>query len=164
MRLLVLVAPVTLAVAGAASAELVARVPDGMIAVTPSGSPLVGYVRGRALVIAQRRGRDRWTGALAAHVAVGSRLVAFRAGAAGPVAVVVGPGERSLSVFRRRGKRWLKTPLGGRLDPDVSLGWPGLALDSRGLPVVAYTRWHARSQFSQLFLARIDARGKAHAQ
>jgi hypothetical protein len=162
MRLLVLTVTVALAVAGSASAELVARVPDGVIAVTPSGAPLVGYVHGRTLVIAQRKARDRWTGTAVGRVAPGSRLAAFRAGAAGPVAVVVGPGERSLSVFRRGGGRWLRTPLVARLEADLSLGWPGLALDPRGLPIVAYTRWHARSQFSQLILTKIDARGKAH--
>src|SRR5919201_5336452 len=124
MRLLVLTVTVALAVAGSASAELVARVPDGVIAVTPSGAPLVGYVHGRTLVIAQRKARDRWSGTAVGSVAPGSRLAAFRVGAAGPVAVVVGPGERSLRVFRRGGGPWLRTPLGARLEADLSLGWP----------------------------------------
>jgi hypothetical protein len=159
MRSLFLIATVALAVTGSASAELVARVPDGMIAVTPSGTPLVGYVRGRELVIAERKGRDRWTGAASLHVAAGSRLAAFRAGAAGPVAVVLGPADRSLTVLRRQGKRWLAIPLAGRLDADLSIGWPGLALDGHGLPVVAYTRWHSRSLYSQLMLARVGMHG-----
>jgi hypothetical protein len=95
-----------------------------------------------------------------ARVAAGSRLAAFRAGAAGPVAVVLGPGDRSLAVIRKAGKRWTKTALVGRVGADLSLGWPGIALDGRGLPIVAYTRWHSRSLFSQLILTRIDARGK----
>ena len=161
MKALVLIATFALAVAGSASAELVARVSDGMIAVTPKGTPLVGYVRGRALVVRERRARDHWTARPVARVPAGSRLAAFRAGSAGPVAVILGPSDRSLMVFRKAERRWVKTALVGRLEADVSLGWPGLALDGRGLPVVAYTRWHARSQFSQLILARVGARGKA---
>jgi hypothetical protein len=164
MRLLVVIATVGLAVTGSASAELVARVGDGMLAVNPSGAPLVSYVRGRTLVVSERKARDRWTARTVAPVASGSRLAAFRAGRAGPVAVVLGPSDRSLVVFRKAGKRWVKTALAGRLETDIILGWPGLALDAHGLPVVAYTRWNTRSQFSQLILARIDAQGKARAQ
>jgi len=61
MRWFLVIAAVALAVTGSASAELVARVPDGMIAVTPTGKPLVGFVRGHDLVIAERTGRERWT-------------------------------------------------------------------------------------------------------
>src|SRR6266536_5836583 len=114
MKWLLGIAAVALAVPGSASAELVARVPDGMIAVTPSGSPLVGFVRGQQLVIAQRAGRDRWT-QQAVRVSRASRLAAFKAGIAGPVAVIIGPGDRSVTVLRRQGARWLKTPLTGRL-------------------------------------------------
>ena len=164
MKWFLVIATIALAVTGSASAELVARVGDGMIAVTPRGAPLVGYVRGQALVVSERTSRDRWAGRTVARVAAGSRLAAFRAGPAGPVAVVLGPADRSLAVFRKAGKRWVKTALAGRLDANVSLGWPGLALDGRGLPVVAYTRWHSRSQFSQLILVKIDGRGHARAR
>ena len=164
MRWFLVVAAVGLAVTGSASAELVARVPDGMIAVTPTGAPLVGFVRGQQLVIARRAGRDRWTQAQAARVSRGSRLAAFKAGSAGPVAVIIGPGDRSVTALRLQGKRWLKTRLTGRLGADVSVGWPGLALSRSGLPIVAYTRWHARSLQSQVILAKVDARGRAHTQ
>jgi hypothetical protein len=164
MRWFVVVTAVALAVTGSASGELVARVSDGMIAVTPNGAPLVGFVRGQQLVVAQRMGRDRWRQQPIAKVSRGSRLAAFKAGAAGPVAVVIGPSDRSLTLLSRRGKRWNKTPLVRQLGGDLSLGWPGLTLNRAGLPVVAYTRWHSRSLFSQLILTRIDAHGKAHAQ
>ena len=164
MRWFLVVTAVALAVTGSASGELVARVSDGMIAVAPSGTPLVGFVRGQQLVIAQRTGRERWRQRPVTQVSRGSRLAAFKAGAAGPVAVIIGPSDRSLIVLSRRGKRWHKTPLVGRLGGDLSLGWPGLTLDRAGLPVVAYTRWHSRSLFSQLILTEIDARGKAHTQ
>jgi hypothetical protein len=163
MRLFVVIATVALAVTGSASAELVARVPDGMIAVTPSGSPLVGYVSGHELVIAHRGAPGRWNRETVTRVPTGSRLAAFKAGALGPVAVVIGSDDRSLVVVRRQGSRWVKTPLAGRLDPDVAVGWPGLALDDHGLPVVAYTRWHSRSLYSQLILAKVGRDG-AHTQ
>ena len=44
----------------------------------------------------------------------------------GPVAVVMGPAERSVTVLRRRGARWRATRLPGGLGADVSVGWPGL--------------------------------------
>jgi hypothetical protein len=164
MRWLLVIAAVGLAVTGSASADLVARVPDGMLAVTPTGAPLVGFVRGQQLVIAHRAGRDRWIQRQAAQVSRGSRLAAFKAGTAGPVAVVIGPADRSVTVIRRRRERWVKTALTGRLGADISVGWPGLTLAPSGLPIVAYTRWHSRSLYSQLILAKIDARGAAHTQ
>ena len=163
MRWFLVIAAVSLAVTGSASGELVARVPDGMIAVTPRGAPLVGYVSGTELLIAQRAGHGRWKQQRVAQIARGSRLAAFAAGNAGPVAVVIGPSDRSLAVFRRQQDRWAKTRLTGSLAPDLTLGWPGLTLDRRGMPVVAYTRWHTRSLFSQLILARVGTRG-AHTQ
>ena len=164
MRWFLVIAAVALAVTGSASAELVARVPDGMIAVNPTGKPLVGFVRGQELVIAQRTGRERWTQQRVTQVSKGSRLAAFKAGAAGPVAVIIGPADRSLTVLRRQGKRWRKAPLAGPLGSDLSVGWPGLTLDRSGLPVVAYTRWHSRSLTSQLILAKIDAHGRPHTE
>ena len=163
MRWFLGITAVGLAVSGSASAELVARVPDGMIAVTPSGAALVAFVRGPQLVVAQRAGRNRWT-QQPARVARGSRLAAFKAGRGGPVAVVMGPAERSVTVLRRQGARWRATRLPGGLGADVSVGWPGLALTPSGLPIVAYTQWHSRSLSSQLILAKIDARGVAHTQ
>jgi hypothetical protein len=163
MRWFLGITAVALAVTGSASAELVARVPDGMIAVTPSGAALVAFVRGPQLVVARRAGRNRWT-QQPARVARGSRLAAFKAGRSGPVAVVMGPAERSVTVLRRQGARWRATRLPGGLGADVSVGWPGLALTASGLPIVAYTQWHSRSLSSQLILAKIDARGVAHTQ
>ena len=164
MRWFLVFTAVAFAVTGSASAELVARAPDGMIAVAPTGKPLVGFVRGQGLVIAQRAGPERWTQQQVTRVSKGSRLAAFKAGAAGPVAVIIGPADRSLVVVRREGNRWLKTPLAGPLGLDLSVGWPGLTLDRAGLPVVAYTRWHSRSLTSQLILAKIDVRGTPHTQ
>jgi hypothetical protein len=159
MRWFLVIAAVSFAVTGSASGELVARAPDGMIAVTPRGAPLVGYVSGAELLVARRGGRGHWMQQRAARIARGSRLAAFAAGSAGPVAVVIGPGDRSLAVLRRQKDRWVKTRLTGSLGPDLTLGWPGLTLDRRGLPVVAYTRWHTHSLFSQLILARVGTRG-----
>jgi hypothetical protein len=162
MRWFLVITASTLAVAGSASAELVARVPDGMIAVAPSGTPNVAFVRGQQLVLAQRTGPGRWD-EQPLRVARGSKLAAFKVGRAGPVAVVMGPGERSVNVLRRQGARWLTTRLTGGLGADVSVGWPGLALAASGVPIVAYTQWHSRTMNSQLILAKVDTRG-AHTQ
>src|SRR5437588_3519564 len=150
MRWFLVITAVAIAVTGSASGELVARVPDGMIAVTPTGKLLVGFVRGQELVLAQRAGRDRWRQQRITRVSKGSRLAAFKAGAAGPVAVIIGPADRSLVVVRREGNRWLKTPLAGPLGLDLSVGWPGLTLARASLPVFAYTSCDRRSPTSQL--------------
>ena len=160
----VAIAAVGLAVAASASAEVVARAPEGMIAVTPRGAPLVAYVQGRQLVVARRAAANRWRREAIARLAKGSTLAAFTAGIAGPVAAIVGPGERSVYVIHQRRKRWVRTPVTGRLGQGFVVGWPGLALDRRGRPIVAYTRWQERTRYSHLMLAKIGLRGKPHTQ
>ena len=59
MKLLVVIATIGLAVTGSASAELVAKVPDGLVTVTPRGTPVVGFVRGSQLVITRRTAPGR---------------------------------------------------------------------------------------------------------
>jgi hypothetical protein len=160
MRSLVVVGAVALAAAGGASAEVVARgVPDGLLAVAPDARPVVAYLQGETLVIARRVGRDRWRRERLGSVGKGSSLAALATGAAGPAAVIVGPGERTLYVVHRRGVGWVRTLLVRRLDPGVVLGWPGLTLDRGGLPAVAYTRWRHRNRLSQLVLARVTRKG-----
>jgi hypothetical protein len=165
MKSLLVAAAVALAVTGSASAELVARgVPDGLLAVTPAARPLVAYVRGGKLVIARRVGRGQWRRETASRIANRSSLAAFAAGPAGPAAVVVGPGQRTLSVVHRRRGRWVTTLLVRHLDSGAVLGWPGLALDRSGFPAVAYTRWRPRNHLSQLILARIGRNGAVRAE
>jgi hypothetical protein len=158
------IATIALAVTGSASAELVARAPTGMLADTPRGQPLVAYVQARNLVVARRTAPNRWTRRAVARLPRDTILAAFAAGAAGPAAVLLGPSDRSVIVVYSRGNRWLKKTLTPRLPTGVFIGWPGLALDHQGLPVVAYTRWHLRTRYSHLVLARISARGKVHSQ
>ena len=164
MRSFVVAVVVGLVVTGGASAEVVARgVSDGQLAVSADGRPYVAYALGRNLTIAARTGPDRWRPQIAARMEKGSSLAAFATGPAGPVALVVGPGVRSLYVVRLAGDHWVKSFLARRLDPGVSLGWPGLALDRTGLPVVAYTRWRERNRLSQLVLARVGQSGTVQA-
>src|SRR5258705_11083635 len=99
MRWFLVIAAVSLAVTGSASGELVARAPDGMIAVTPRGAPLVGYVSGTELLIAQRAGHGRWKQQRVARIARGSRLASFAAGSAGPGAAGLRPGARGRRGF-----------------------------------------------------------------
>jgi hypothetical protein len=157
MKRVGLVVVAALALAGGASAQVVVpRVQDGELAVAPSGTPFVAYVRASTLRIASRTAKGRWQTRSAGPVAPGAALVAFDAGKAGPVAVLLGPDERSL-VLVQGGRR---TRLAAPLPPGVTLGWPGLALDARGLPAIAYTRWRQSTQESVLVLARVDKRGR----
>jgi hypothetical protein len=146
-----------LALAGGAQAHVVApHVQDGELAVAPDGTPFVAYVRASALRIASRAAKGKWQTRGAGSVAPGAHLVAFDAGKDGPVAILLGQDERSLLLVR--GHR--RTQLAAALPPGVTLGWPGLTLDPRGLPVIAYTRWRQSTHESVLVLARVDKRGR----
>jgi hypothetical protein len=161
MRSAGLFAVAALVLAGGASAQVIApHVQDGELAVAPNGTPFVAYVRASKLQIASRAANGRWQTRRAGPVATGAALVAFAAGKAGPVAVLLGPDERSLVLVRRHGR----TQLAAALPPGVTLGWPGLALDARGLPVIAYTRWRQSTHESVLVLARIDKQGRLSLQ
>ena len=62
MRSVGLAVLVAFALAAGASAESVAPgIQDGMLAVTPNGTPLVAYVRGTSLMVAVRESPRRWT-------------------------------------------------------------------------------------------------------
>ncbi len=149
-----------LVAAGSASAELVARgVRDGALALGPKGTPYVAYVRGTSLVIAAR-GSKGWRAQTADSVASGSQVMAFEVGAAGPVALVQSADSRQLALVRRVTVGWQSIPIVRRLPAKTMLGWPGLALDGRGRPLVAYARWNAANFKTQLVLARLDAGGR----
>jgi hypothetical protein len=150
-----------LVTAGGASAEVVARgVEDGLLALGAKSAPSVAYVRGSTLVVATRSPNGRWVEAKAATVASRSSVLAFRVGAAGPVALVESGDSRVLQLVRRKSVGWQTIRLAGGLPPAVRLGWPGLALDRSGLAVVAYTRWNASTLNSRLLLARVDRKGR----
>jgi hypothetical protein len=164
MRSVGLTVIIALSLAGGASAEVVARgVHDGMVAVAPGGTPLVAYMRGASLDLATRAGA-RWHTARVRTVAPGSTLVAFASGAAGPVALVRDTDERTLLLLQRRAGAWRGAQLVGRLPVGTTIGWPGLTLDRRGLPVVAYTRWRRSTHRSALILARVDSRGRVRSE
>jgi hypothetical protein len=147
--------------AGGASAETVARgVQDGFLALDVKGTPSVAFVRGSTLFVATRSPAGRWAQARAAAVPAGSTVTAFALGAAGPVALVESADVRTLLLVRRRSVGWQTLRVAGGLAPRFRLGWPGLALDRAGLPVVAYTRWNGASLNSRLLFARVDAKGR----
>src|SRR4051794_41489435 len=106
MKLLVFIATIALAMTASASAELIAKVPDGLIAETPRGAPLVGFVREGRLVIARRSGPRRWRQQAVAQVGRGATLAAFAAGTAGAAAVVLSPGPPALTGIPPRGQPW----------------------------------------------------------
>jgi hypothetical protein len=163
MKQLAVAVLAALATAGGASGEVVARgASDGMLAATPSGAPAVAYARGRTLYVS-RRAAGGWSAQRVGRLAPGSTLAAFAVGAKGAAVLVVGPNDRTLTLFRRGPQRWLRSPLVTRLDRGVVLGAPGLTVDRRGEPVIAYTRWRERKHLSQLVLVRVGARG-VHAE
>ena len=147
--------------AAGASGEIVARgVRDGSLALGPSGAPAVAYVRGTSAIVSSRTAKSRWRTEKIGTVSGGSQVIAFKVGAAGPVALVESVDLRKITLFRRNGFAWQAITLAGPLPASVQLGFPGLVLDSRGLPVVAYTRWSRVNLDSRLLLARVDARGR----
>jgi hypothetical protein len=165
VRRLLLAGALSLVVAGGASAEVVAPgVHDGMLTTSRSGRPVVAYVRGTSLSVSTRDGARRWRTARAAAVTRGSSVVALEAGAAGTVALVQSADARRLLLVRQAGPGWAVKDLAGRLPNGTTLGWPGLALDAKGLPAVAYTRWRHDTHKSTLFLARVDRRGHVRSQ
>jgi hypothetical protein len=154
-----------LVVVGGASAEVVARgVQDGLLALNAKGSPSVAFVRGSSLVIASRSAPRRWAQVKPANVSAGSSVMAFKIGAAGPVALVQSGDAREILLVRRRSVGWQTIDIAGKLPPQVQLGWPGLTLDRRGLPVIGYTRWNSATLNSRLLLARVDAKGRVNAR
>src|SRR5919197_321399 len=160
MRSVGLAVVLALAFAGGASAEVVAPgVQDGMLAEMPNGTPLVASLHGNSLRVAVRTAPGRWHTTRGRAVAPGPPLVVFAAGGAGSVALIRGPDDRVLTLLRRPVGAWIPTSVVGSLPAGTTLGWPGLVLDRRGLPVVSYTRWHRSTHRSALIVARLDARG-----
>jgi hypothetical protein len=160
VKLLAAAAVPALVFAGGAQAELVARhVQDGMLTRGPGGKPLVAYVRGGSLEVAERTAPGRWHSSRAAAVAPRTKLVAFASGAAGPVALVERADGRTLTLVRLSGAGWISTRVAGGLPSGTSMGWPGLVLDRHGLPVIAYSRWRQGSRSSALYVVQADARG-----
>jgi hypothetical protein len=147
---------------GRASAEVVARgVHDGSLALGPKGTPYVAYVKGKSLFIATRTVRGRWRAEVADSVSIGSQVRAFEVGRGGPVALVVSADSRRLDLVRKRLLGWQSVRINAKLGRGGALGWPGLALDQAGLPLVAYTRWNSVTFKSQLLLTRLNAKGRA---
>jgi len=135
-----------------------------MLALNSNGTPSVAYVVGTRLLVATRTEQNGWRRATAASVSGGSQVKAFRIGSQGAVALVQSSNDKTLVLVRRRGAGWQRIRLAGDLAANVTLGWPGLVLDGRGLPVVAYTRWNRATWNSQLLLVRVDARGRVRSQ
>jgi hypothetical protein len=148
-----------------ASADVVARgVRDGLLALDAKGAPYVAYVRGKNLVVSQRTANGRWRPTKVDAVSPGSQVMAFEVGASGPVVLVLSADNKRLVLVRRQLLGWQSIRLNARLASRGILGWPGLALDRKGSPVVAYTRWNSVTFNSQLLLARLDARGRVNNQ
>jgi len=154
------VAAIALVTAGGASPEVVARgAQDGWLALDATGVPSVAWVHNSTLFVAQRPAPHRWVRTAAAAVPSGSSVVAFEIGAAGPVLLVQSADDRTIELVRRRSVGWQTIRI-ARVGALFRLGWPGLTLDRRGLPVLGYTRWNAPTLKSRLLVARLDAKGR----
>ncbi len=161
LRSAALAAAIALVSAGGASAEVVARgVQDGFLALNGKAVPSVAFVRGPALYVSTRSATGRWTASAAASVSPGSTVTAFKVGAAGPVVLVESADVRTLLLVRRQSVGWQTIRLARVTAPRFRLGWPGLALDRAGLPVVAYTHWNGANLNSRLLVTRVDAKGR----
>jgi hypothetical protein len=68
-----------------------------------------------------------------------------------------------LTLVRKRGPGWQSTRI-ATVPSTIALGWPGLVLDAKGLPIVAYARWNSLNLNTQLQLVRMDARGRLSTQ
>jgi hypothetical protein len=159
-----LVCAAGLGTAGTAQAEIVARsAADGLLALDAKGTPSVAYVRGTRVIVATRAGNAKWRSVSAGRTTAGATVRAFKVGAAGPVTLVESSDDRTLVLVRKRGSGWQSVRL-ARLPSTMALGWPGLALDRQGLPLVAYSRWNSLNLNTLLRLVRIDARGRPSTQ
>ncbi len=154
---------VALAFARPAPAEIVARgIKDGLLALDAKGTPYATYIHGRNLIVSVRSPSGRWRATTVDSVSLGSQVMAFEVGAAGPVVLALSADNKRLELVQRRLLGWQAVRLSARLGARGSLGWPGLTLDRKGRPLVAYTRWNSASFNSQLLLARLDQRGRVH--
>ena len=156
--MLALAAPVS------ARAELVAPgIVSGALAVAPDGSPRVAYVQGADLVLATRT-ESGWTAERAATLpGAGGSIAGVAVSTSGRVAVLAEAGNgRWLVLYERTAATARLTSLLPRLARGARAGRAGLALDRRGLPVVAYAEWR-RSQRTYLRLVQFE-RGRYRAR
>ncbi len=123
----------------------------------------MAYVRGTRVVVSTRAGGAKWRAVNAATTTSGATVKAFRIGSAGPVALVQSADDRTLALVRKRGSTWQTVRL-ATLPQTMALGWPGLALDAKGLPIVAFSRWNSLNLNTQLQLVRLDANGRPSTQ
>lgn len=148
----------SLALAAAARAEIVAPTSGrGLLAVAQDGTPRVGFLSGRDVVVA-RRSASGWSFATGQSASFGGNAVL--------AGLVVDPKGRSTVLVEAESGSWLAWSLRGarvrilaRPRKGASFGPAGLALDAAGRPAVAYA---VRLKSGQTFLRLLtsDARGR----
>jgi hypothetical protein len=140
-----------------ARAELVAPgVVSAALAAAADGSPRVAYVQGAELMVASRTD-GVWTRDQAAALpAPGGVVAGIAVAPSGRLAVLAEAANgRWLVLYERIGPTTRLTSLLPRLTAGARIGRAGLALDRRGLPVVAYAEWRP-SQRTFLRLLRFQ--------
>ncbi|HEY5057779.1 MAG TPA: hypothetical protein VII51_02065 [Gaiellaceae bacterium] len=161
---LVAVVASALLVPGLARAELVPGsqgAQDALLAVAPDGSPRVAFVAvDGSLQVATRAADGTWAAqALAGLLGPRALIVGFKVAANGGADLLAEDPKGSwLALAEQQGVSWrvrtvATAPRGGLL------GFGGLALDSSGRPLVAYT-YELGSQRSWLRLVHEDAAGR----
>ena len=135
-----MVAVLALAAPVAARAELVAPgIASGALAIAADGSPRVAFVEGAELMLASRTTSGWTTERVAALPGAGGLVAGIAVSPSGRVAVLAEARTGRWLVVYERGPRLRR--LTSLLGPGVRIGRAGLALDRRGLPVVAYAEW-----------------------
>ncbi|MFL6010967.1 MAG: hypothetical protein ACJ74B_01215 [Gaiellaceae bacterium] len=131
----------------------------GLLATARDGSPRVAFVSGRDVVIARRRGIERWTYARVGRVPGSSPVLAgLVVDARGRPSVLVEAEDGAWLALVRPGA---KLRVVARPRKGGSLGPAGLTLDSAGRPAFAYALRLASAK-SWLRLVTVDARGRLH--
>jgi hypothetical protein len=149
-----------LVVPGAAFGEVVtaaAGAHEAALGVRPDGSPVVGYVEGRDVVLATRTAAG-WRSQTIGRAPFTGRVARLLYGRGSRLYVLVEHVDYGwLRLFVRFGSRWRSLVLRSR-----GFGGPaGLTIDRAGRAVVAYATWSlSPSSRSTLFLVREQANGR----
>jgi hypothetical protein len=163
LRRIAVAAASALVLPSAAGAQLVSSSHGAAaLALRADGTPYVAYVDGCALRVAQRAATG-WTTTLASRclplapsrIALAGAVVDAR----GRVSVLVHDAAGSRILLVRQTSRGFRLQTVARPQHGSVAGSPGLALDARGSPVVAYAV-RRRSQATFLRLVRANADGR----
>jgi hypothetical protein len=150
-----------LLLASPAHGELVAvQSSSAALAVGPGYRPYVAYLNGCELHVARRPAagwRDRRVACLPRDTPSPYRVADLAVDGRGRASVLVWNFLR-IVLFREVGNTWKAQTVAS--SATVPFGFPGLTLDRRGQPAVAYTVWRPRTAATFLRLVTLGRRGR----